>query len=276
MSRMPGMNGGIMNDAPQAAVPPPSILKNIEIEQKLGAQLPLNAVFKDETGHDVTLGQYFGSKPVVLNLAYYNCPMLCGEVLNGMASAFGVLKFDVGKDFEVVTVSFDPHETPAMAAAKKKTLVRRYGRAGAEQGWHFLTGSPASIHALTQAVGFDYQWDDRSQQYAHAAAIMVATPEGRLAQYFYGVEYSPKDLRLALVQASQDKLGTLVDKVLLYCYHYDPRTGKYGALITRILQVAGLITIFVLGGGLLLMLKLEPKHSLAQDPQRAASRRRSL
>jgi protein SCO1/2 len=207
------------------------------------------------------LREYFGKRPVVLNFAYYECPMLCGEVLNGMASAFGVLTFNVGREFEVVTVSFNPNEGPELAAAKKKNFIRRYGRAGADSGWHFLTGSRESIDALARAAGFRYEWDERTQQYAHAAAIMVASPQGRLTQYLYGVEYSPKDLRFALVEASQNKLGTLVDKVLLYCYHYDPRTGKYGALITRMLQVAGGITVLVLGSGLFLMLKLEPKGS---------------
>ncbi len=202
---------------------------------------------------------------MVLSLVYYDCPMLCGEVLNGMSSVFGVLNFQIGKDYEVVTVSFDPREGPDLAAAKKKRFVERYGREGADAGWHFLTGSPASINVLTQAVGFRYQWDERSQQYAHAAAIMVATPQGRLAQYLYGVEYPPKDLRLALVEASHNQLGSVVDQVLLYCYHYDPRTGRYGALITRVVQVAGIITVVILGGGLLLLFKMEPKASRARS-----------
>jgi protein SCO1/2 len=253
--------GPITGGEARLAVPPPETLKNIEIEQKIGTQLPLDVVFKDENGQVRPLREYFGKRPVVLNFAYYECPMLCGEVLNGMASAFGVLTFNVGKEFEVVTVSFNPNEGPELAAAKKKNFIRRYGRAGADSGWHFLTGSRESNDALAKAAGFRYEWDERTQQYAHAAAIMVASPQGRLTQYLYGVEYSPKDLRFALVEASQNKLGTLVDKVLLYCYHYDPRTGKYGALITRMLQVAGGITVLVLGSGLFLMLKLEPKGS---------------
>jgi protein SCO1/2 len=259
--------GGGLTGEPAAAVPPPAVLKNIEIEQKLGSQLPLDLQFRDENGHEVRLAQFFGSRPVVLSLVYYECPMLCGEVLNGMSSAFNVLKFDIGKDYEVVTVSFDPRETPKLAAAKKERYVKLYNRAGAEAGWHFLTGPAESINALAQAVGFHYQWDERTQQFAHAAAIMVATPHGKLAQYLYGVDYAPKDLRLALVEASQDKLGSLVDQVLLYCYHYDPRTGKYGAVISRILQIAGVLTIVILGGGLLLLMKLEPKAS-----RRAVSR----
>jgi protein SCO1/2 len=250
-----------MTGAPEAATPPPTILKNIQINQKLGAQLPLDLQFKDENGRDVRLGQYFGSKPVVLSLVYYQCPMLCGEVLNGMSSSFNVLKFDMGRDYEVVTVSFDPREGPKLAAAKKASFVRLYNRGGADAGWHFLTGSAESINALTKAVGFQYQWDERTQQFAHAAAIMVATPHGKLSQYLYGVEYAPKDLRLALVESSKEQLGNIVDQVLLYCYHYDPRTGKYGAVISRILQVAGLVTILILGGGIVLLTKLEPKSS---------------
>jgi protein SCO1 len=260
-AQSPYRGGGGMTGEASIAVPPPAVLKNIEIKQNLGTQLPLDLQFKDENGRDVRLGEYFGSRPVVLSLVYYECPMLCGEVLNGMSSAFNVLKFDLGKDYEVVTVSFDPREGPDLARAKKARYVKLYNRDGAEKSWHFLTGSPESINALAKAVGFQYQWDERTQQFAHAAAIMVVTPHGKLAQYLYGVEYAPKDLRLALVEASQDKLGSVVDQVLLYCYHYDPRTGKYGAVISRILQVAGLLTILVLGGGLLLLTKLEPKQS---------------
>ncbi len=251
---------GMGAPAVRPATPPPQILNNISIEQKLNQQVPLELPFRDESGKPVKLGDYFGKRPVVLALVYYDCPMLCTEVLNGMVSAFSVLKFDIGNQFDVVTVSFDPRERPALAQAKKAVYVRRYGRAGAEQGWHFLTGDPASINALTKAVGFHYQWDPQTEQYAHATAIMVLTPQGKLAQYYYGVEYSPKDLRLGLVEASQGRIGTVVDQILLYCYHYDPRTGKYGAVITRTLQVAGVLTILVLGGLIVTMLKLEPKN----------------
>ncbi len=250
---------GMGAPAVQPATPPPQILNNISIEQKLDQQVPLDLAFRDESGKAVKLGDYFGKRPVVLALVYYDCPMLCTELLNGMVSAFSVLKFDIGNQFDVVTVSFDPREKPALAQAKKAVYVRRYGRAGAEQGWHFLTGDPASINALTKAAGFHYQWDPQTEQYAHATAIMVVTPQGKLAQYYYGVEYSPKDLRLGLVEASQGRIGTVVDQILLYCYHYDPRTGKYGAVITRTLQVAGVLTILVLGGLIITMLKLEPK-----------------
>ncbi len=251
---------GMGPPAVSPAMPPPQILNNIEIEQKLNAQVPLDLAFKDENGMAVKLGDYFGKKPVVLALVYYDCPMLCTEVLNGMVSAFSVLKFDIGKEFDVVTVSFDPREKPELARAKKATYLRRYGRPGAEQGWHFLTGEQPAIAALTQAVGFHYQWDPQTQQFAHATALMALTPQGKIAQYYYGVEYSPKDLRLGLVEASQGHIGTMVDQVLLYCYHYDPRTGKYGAIVSRVVQIGGAITVVLLGGFLIAMFKLEPKN----------------
>jgi len=243
------------------ATPPADVLKRVGIEQHLNTQIPLDLKFRDEQGRDVKLGDYFGSKPVVLSMVYYECPMLCGEVLNGEASVFSALKFDIGKEYQVVTVSFDPRETPELARAKKKTFVERYGRPGGADGWHFLTGSQQSIDALTKAVGFNYAWDRDTRQFAHAAAIMVVTPDGRLAQYFYGVDYSPKDLRFGLVQASQKKIGNVVDQILLYCYHYDPRTGKYGAIVSRALQIGGALTVLVLGGFLIIMFRLEPQKN---------------
>jgi protein SCO1 len=238
-----GMTQGIMS--PPANVRPPG-LTNVGIEQHLDEQIPRDLTFRDETGKAVRLGDYFGHKPMILNLVYYQCPMLCGEVLSGLESALRVLKFDVGKEFDVITVSFDPRETPEMAAAKKAEYLKRYGRTGATQGWHFLTGPQASIDALTKAAGFQYQYDSKTGQFAHATAIMVLTPEGKIAQYYYGVEYAPKDLRLGLVQASENKIGNLVDQVLLYCYHYDPATGKYGAMVMRIMRLAAAVTLLVL------------------------------
>jgi protein SCO1 len=238
-----GMTRGIMS--PPSNVRPPG-LQNVGIEQHLDEQVPPNLTFRDETGRAVRLGDYFGKRPMILNLVYYQCPMLCGEVLSGLESGLRVLKFDVGKEFDVLTVSFDPHETSEMASAKKAEYLKRYGRSGAAAGWHFLTGPQESIDALTTAAGFQYQYDARTGQFAHATALMVLTPEGKIAQYFYGVEYAPKDLRLALVQASENKIGTVVDQVLLYCYHYDPATGKYGAIISRVLQISAAATILVL------------------------------
>jgi protein SCO1/2 len=250
-----------MNAGPRGTMqPPPAVLKHVGIEQRIGASIPLDLKFRDEIGREVKLGDYFGKKPVVLSMVYYECPLLCGEVLNGEASVFSALRFDIGKEFDVLTVSFNPAETPDLARGKKRTYVERYGRQGAEEGWHFLTGSQESISALTSAVGFNYAWDDQTRQFAHAAAIMVVTPEGKLSQYLYGVEYAPKDLRFAIVQASQGKAGNVVDQLLLYCYHYDPRTGKYGAVVSRVMQVGGIVTIAILGGFLIIMFRLEPQR----------------
>jgi protein SCO1 len=248
-----GMTQGMMS--PPASMRPPG-LKNVGIEQHLDEQIPPNLTFRDEAGQTVQLADYFGKKPMILNLVYYQCPMLCGEVLSGLESALRVLKFDVGKEFDVLTISFDPKETPEMAATKKAEYLKRYGRAGAANGWHFLTGPQSSIDALTKAAGFQYQYDSKSGQFAHATAIMVLTPEGKIAQYYYGVEFAPKDLRLGLVQASQNKIGNLVDEVLLYCYHYNPDTGKYGAIISRILKISAGATILILGSFLALMFRL--------------------
>ncbi|MFZ0136391.1 MAG: SCO family protein [Candidatus Sulfotelmatobacter sp.] len=238
------MNNGVMS--PPANTLPPK-LENVGIEQHLNAQVPSDLTFRDETGETVKLGDYFGRKPLILNLVYFNCTMLCGEELAGLASAMRLIKFDVGNEFDVVTVSFDPRETPEMAAAKKKDYVGRYGRANAAAGWHFLTGSPDSINALTKAVGFQYQYDPKTNQYAHATAIMVLTPQGRISRYFYGVDFPPKDLRMGLVEASQEKIGNAVDAVLLFCYHYNPETGKYGAMVANILRLAAAAMILILG-----------------------------
>jgi protein SCO1/2 len=248
------MNNGVMS--PPANTRPPR-LENVGIEQHLDAQVPPDLTFRDDAGQMVKLGDYFGRKPLILNLVYYNCTMLCGEALAGLASAMRLVKFDVGNEFDVVTVSFDPRETPEMAAAKKKDYVGRYGRANAAAGWHFLTGQPESINALTKVVGFQYQYDPKSNQYAHATAIMVLTPQGRISRYFYGVDFPPKDLRMGLVEASQGKIGNAVDAVLLYCYHYNPETGKYGAMVANILRLAAAATILLLGGLLFILWRLD-------------------
>lgn len=252
------MMGGGPGDgpvSPPSNVRPPG-LKHVGIEQRLNEQIPPDLTFVDESGKTVRLGDYFGQKPLILNLVYYQCPMLCSEVLTGLESAMRVLKFDVGKEYDVLTVSFDPRETPAMAAAKKKVYLQRYNRPGAEKGWHFLVGPQQSIDALTQAAGFQYQYDERTNQFAHATAIMVLTPTGKIAQYYYGVEFAPKDLRLGLVQASDNKIGTPIDEVLLYCYHYDPDKGRYGAIVSRVLQVSGVATMLVLGAGIVVLVRL--------------------
>ena len=253
-----GMTQGIMS--PPANVRPPG-LQNVGIEQHLDEQIPPDLTFRDETGKPVRLGDYFGKKPAILNLVYYQCPMLCGEVLSGLESALRVLKFDVGKEFNVLTVSFDPRETPDMATKKKAEFLKRYGRPGAAEGWHFLTGPQESIDALTKAAGFQYQYDPKTGQFAHSTAIMVLTPEGKIAQYYYGVEYAPKDLRLGLIQASENKIGNLADQVLLYCYHYDPATGKYGAIIARVLQLSALATVLGLGTLMIVLIRFGSGHN---------------
>lgn len=253
------MSQGMLS--PPANMRPPG-LKDVGIQQNLNEQIPSDLVFRDETGKAVRLGDYFGHKPIILNLVYYQCPMLCGEVLSGLTSALRVLKFDVGNQFDVLTVSFDPHETPEIAAAKKAEYLKRYGRSGAAEGWHFLTGTPESIAALTKAAGFQYQYDANSGQFAHATAIMILTPAGKISQYYYGVEYAPKDMRLGLIQASNEKIGNVVDQVLLYCYHYDPATGKYGAVITRILRLAGIATMLGIGLLIALMSRRRPAPSV--------------
>jgi protein SCO1/2 len=243
--------------AQMGPVPPPpmqatpGVLKEIGWDQKLGEQIPLDLAFRDETGRDVKLGDYFGKKPVVVSLVYYQCPMLCTLSLNGLAGALEVLSFVPGQEFEVVTVSFDPREGPVLAAAKKKTYMARYKRSEAERGWHFLTGPKASIDALTRSVGLRYVWDADTKQFAHPAGMLVATPEGRISRYLFGVEYSPKDLRLALVDAAGGKIGNTVDQVLLFCYQYDPKTGRYSASILNLLRLAAVATVVALGGFIL-------------------------
>lgn len=247
--------------SPPANVRPPG-LKNVGIEQRLNEQIPPQLVLRDEAGKTIRLADYFGRKPMILSLVYYQCPMLCGEVLSGLESALRVMKFDVGREFDVLTISFDPRETPEMAAKKKSEFLKRYGRPGADQGWHFLTGPKESIDTLTKAVGFQYEYIDKTGQFAHATAIMVVTPSGRISQYYYGVEFAPEDLRLGLIQASGNKIGTVVDQVVLYCYHYDPATGKYGATISRILQLAGAATIIIMGVFLTVMIRMGSKQQL--------------
>src|SRR2546423_3401022 len=236
------------------------VLKKVGIEQKLNSQIPLDATFRDESGREVKLGEYFrGGRPVVLTLVYYECPMLCNQTLNGLVGALEVVSFTPGREFEVVTVSFDPREGPELAAKKKETYLKRFRREGAEEGWHFLTGDKDSIERLAQATGFQYVWDEQSKQFAHASAIMVATPEGKLSHYFYGIEYSPKDLRLALVESSKGKIGSPVDALILYCYHYDPATGKF-APVMAVLRAAGVLTVFGVVG-LILYLRRRTRRS---------------
>jgi protein SCO1/2 len=224
----------------------PALLKDIGIDQKLDSALPLALPFRDEAGRAVRLKDFFGKRPVVLALVYYNCPMLCTQVLNGLIASLNVMSLSAGDDFDVVLVSFDPRETPEMARAKKEAYLSRYKHPAADAGWHFLTGRQPEIEALAKAVGFRYRYDPGLDQFAHASAVFVATPDGRLARYFYGIEYSPRDLRLALVEASAGRIGTPVDQILLFCFHYDPASGKYGAAIVNLVRLAGLATVALL------------------------------
>jgi protein SCO1/2 len=230
-----------------------AILRDIGIDQHLDEQVPLDLTFRDEAGQPVTLGQYFGSKPVILALVYYECPMLCTLTLNGLVSALRAVSFDVGNQFNVVTVSFNPAETASLAAAKKQTYLTSYGRSSADAGWHFLTGDAANIKRLVDAVGFRYRYLPERKQFAHAAGITLLTPRGKIARYFFGVEYAPRDLRLGLVEAAQEHIGSPVDQLLLYCFHYDPVTGKYGAVVMNIVRLGGALTVLVLGAALLVM-----------------------
>lgn len=254
---------GQVMTAPDTKKSKPPELERVGIDQLLGQQVPLDLQFRDETGKTVKLGDYFHSgRPVVLNLVYYECPMLCGEVLQGLTAAAKVLKFTPGKEYEVVTVSIDPREGPELAAAKKQSVMERLGRPGAEKGWPFLVGQQPQIDALANAIGWHYQYDPKTNQYAHAAGIVLVTPEGKIAQYYYGVEYSARDLRLGIIESSQNKIGSLADQVLLYCYHYDPRTGKYGAVVTNMVRLGGLATVVILGGFLIVLYRHEPRSKV--------------
>jgi protein SCO1/2 len=252
--------GGVQLSDDSASVSLPDILKGVYFEQRLGDQVPLDATFTDEDGKPVVLRSYFEKKPVVLIMAYYRCPMLCSEVLRGAASAFKKLNFQIGDQFNVLTVSIDPQETPALATTTKRTYIKQYGDPSAAAGWHFLTGEKPQIDALADAVGFHYKYIPQLHQYAHAAGIVVLTPAGKVAQYFYGIEYPAQDLRLALVQGSHEQIGSVVDQILLYCCTYDPGTGRYHALVSRLLEIAGGATILLIGGALFFLFRWDAKR----------------
>jgi protein SCO1/2 len=235
----------------------PRALREIGFDQRLDDVLPLDAPLRDEEGRGVQLGDYFGKRPVVLVFAYYNCPMLCTLAINGLSSALNVLSLNPGVDFEIVTISIDPRDTPTTAAAKKTMYLDRYKRSGAAAGWHFLTADQPSIDRLTRAAGFRYAWDAETRQFAHPTGIIVLTPDGRMARYLFGIEYGPHDLRLAIVEASAGRVGSPVDSLLLYCYHYDPMTGRYGLVIMRGMRIAGAATVLALGGFIFVMLRRE-------------------
>lgn len=247
----------------------PAMVRGVGIDQNLNAQIPLELTFKDDTGQTVRLGQYFRQKPVVLALVYYECPMLCDMVLNGLTHSMEQISLNLGKDYEVVTVSFNPRETWQLAASKKANYVEKYQRQGAAEGWHFLTGKEENIKALADAAGFHYKYDPITKQFAHASGIMVLTPDGRIARYFYGIEYKPRDFRLGLVEASQRKIGSPVDAVLLYCFHYDPMTGKYGLVIMNVTRAIGSATVLGLGTLIFVMVRRD-RHSHDPGARRSA------
>jgi len=224
----------------------PPVLREVGFDQNLNRQVPLDTVFADETGQSITLGSFVGSRPVVLALVYYGCPMLCTQTLNSLASTLGALSIAPGRDFEVLTVSFDPREKPELARAKKATYIERTGHPEFAGGWHFLTGEPSSIARVTQAAGFRYVWDDSAQQYAHPTGIIVLTSDGRIARYLFGIDYGPRDLRLAILDAKANKASSPIEKALLYCYHYDLTTGRYSLAIMRVVQVASIGTVLSL------------------------------
>jgi protein SCO1/2 len=224
----------------------PGVLAKVAFEQRLNETLPLDLEFANEDGRAVKLGDFFGVRPVILTFVYYECPMLCTQVLNGLESALRVLDERIGREFDVITVSFDPRETPVLASAKKKAYLDRYQRAGAEAGWHFLTGSQASIDALTRAAGFSYVYDADTKQFAHASGIVVATPAGKLSRYFFGIDYAPRDVKFALMESSVERVGSLVDQLLLYCYHYDAGRGAYGLVAMRVVRIGGAVTLVTL------------------------------
>lgn len=243
----------------------PQALREVAFDQKLDEPIPLNLSFRNEAGKTVELGQYFGKKPVVLNFVYFKCRDLCPLLLDGIVRAMRALSFEIGDQFDVLTVSFDPHDGPALAAAKKRELVQRYGRPGAATGWNFLTGDEAAIQKLTRAVGFRYHYDAQTGEFGHATGIVLLTPQGKTSRYYYGIEFSPRDLRLGLIEAAADKIGTPIDQLLLFCYHYDPVTGKYGLLITNVIKLAGGVTVLLLGGFVFLMLRRESSHPTAGE-----------
>jgi len=236
-----------------------NLTREITIEQKLNEQVPLDLTFHDESGRTVQLREYFGKKPVLLTLVYYECPSLCGLVLQGLLKSLRVLKYTPGDQFDIVTVSINPKETPALAAAKKQNFLKEYGRLDAANGWHFLTGEEPQIRRLADAVGFRYVYDPKSGQYAHAAGVMLLTPDGKVSRYFYGIEYSPRDLRMGIIDASQGKVGSPVEKIILFCYQYDPTTGKYSLAILRVVQLSSAFTVLLVGGFMVLQFYREKR-----------------
>ena len=262
---------------PQTGTPAstmPRALREIGFEQKLDQPLPLDLPFRDEDGRSVRLGEYFGTRPVVLSFVYYDCPMLCTQIVNALASSLRTMDLTAGQEFDVVLVSFDPRETPALAKQKKAEYLQRYGRPEAAGGWHFLTGEEPAIKQITQAAGFRYVWDEDTKQFAHPSGVIVVTPDGRPARYLFGIEYGPRDLRFALMEASKGRIGSAVDQLLLFCYHYDPMTGRYGFVVMRVLRVAGVATVLAIVAFIFFMVRREKRtqHARGVPPTHFAPR----
>jgi protein SCO1/2 len=251
-----GATGAPGSPPPDIPLPPPPI-KDVGFDQRLGEAIPLDLVFRDEAGESVRLSKYFGKRPVVLSLVYFNCPMLCGMTTDGLVRSVRALRFEPGTDYEILSVSFDPRETAGMATEKKRTVMAQFGRQSGPGGWHFLTGDAASVAALTSALGFRYVWDAEQKQFAHATGITVLTPQGRIAKVLFGIEYPAKDLRLALVEASEERIGNVVDQLLLLCFHYDPKAGRYTATVRNLVRAGGVITLVLVAGFVTIMLRRE-------------------
>ena len=247
----------------------PGILGKVGIDQRIGESVPLDLIFTDESGRDVRLGEYFGQRPVILALVYYECPMLCTQVLNGLVSALGVMTFEPGREFEVVAVSINPKEGPGLASQKKAAYMERYKRPHTAGSWHFLTGSEESIAKLADAVGFRYQYDEEIKQFAHGAGIEVLTPKGTLSKYFYGIEFSARDIRLGLIEAAEERIGTAIDDMLLFCYHYDPATGKYGAAVLGLVRLGAIATVVAFLAFLTVSLRRERSSGPGEPAVRA-------
>jgi protein SCO1/2 len=244
----------------ESSATPPRLPGKVSIDQRMGAKLPMDLMFRDETGQVVRLGSLFRGKPVILNFMYYRCPMLCSMVMEGEASALTELKFDIGKEFDVLTVSMDPRDMPEAAAQKKEKYIKRYGRFGASGGWHFLTGHETAIRKLADAVGFHYAYDPKIDQFAHATALMVLTPDGHVSRYLFGFEYKPRDLKLALMEASASRIGSVTDQLLLLCYHYEPGTGKYSRNAMNFMRAGGIATMVSLAGFIFVMVRRDRRQ----------------
>ena len=258
VSAQPAYNGEPQKEGAVSTMTPPQ-LQDVSFRQQLNEMLPLDAQFKDETGRTVALGDYFGKRPVILAFVYYTCPMLCTQVMNGLSSALKVMPFAAGQDYEVVLVSFDSRDTPADAAEKKRTHLEYWSAQKDAASWHLLTGDEATIRRATSAAGFTYRWDEPTGQFAHVSGVLVVTPEGRLSRYFYGVEFSPKELRLALVESGEGKVGNPIDELLLYCFHYNPESGRYGLMVMNLVRLGGIATVLFIGGSIFMMRRRETR-----------------